>query len=192
MIAGRLKPKSGIITMDGKKVKKLPKWKFAKNSLQIGYVPQRYEMEHGKMIIDILEKLAKPGFRKFKDRQDCTKRVQKVLGLTGLGGMEYKYPIELTYGERRRLELAGALINSPPVLVLDDITAGLDSDSMWDVYLLLSEISRMGITIIMATHSSFYVNMSRRRVVTLVHGRLYSDEEKGRFGEPKINKHAPQ
>ena len=185
LIAGQIKADKGKVWLDNHHVKKVVPWKKGKQSVRMGYVPQRYQLEHGKMIIDILENAARPGFHKFHDRGDCTKRVQKVLGLTGLTGIEYKYPVELTYGQRRRVELACALINSPPILVLDEITAGLDPDSMWDVFLLLDEINRMGITIVMATHSSFYVNMSHRRVVTLVHGKVYSDEQKGRYGETK-------
>ena len=185
MIAGQIKPHCGKVMIDDKQVKKVPSWKRGHRSLQVGFVPQRYELDHGKMIIEILEKAARPGARKFHDRNHYEKRIQKVLGLTGLSGVEYKYPIELTYGQRRRVELARALINSPQILVLDEITAGLDPDSMWDVYLLLDEINRMGITIVMATHSSFYVNMSRRRVITLLCGHVYSDEQRGRYGEVK-------
>ena len=83
------------------------------------------------------------------------------------------------------MELARALINSLPILVLDEVTANLDADSMWDVFLLLNEINAMGTTIVMSTHNINYVNMVRRRVITLVDGRLYSDEIKGRYGEVK-------
>lgn len=185
LIAGQTKPHSGRVLVDEHPVHHVARWNRGKQSVSMGFVPQHYQLDHGKMVIEILEEAARPGFRKFHDRGKCEKRIQKVLGLTGLAGTEYKYPIELTYGQRRRVELAAALINSPPILVLDEITAGLDPDSMWDVFLLLDEINRMGITIVMATHSSFYVNMSRRRVVTLVHGKVYSDERKGRYGEVK-------
>ena len=79
--------------------------------------------------------------------------------------------------------LAQALINSPPILVLDEITVNLDKDSMWDVFLLLTELNRKGTTIIMSTRNSEYVNMLRRRVITLVDGQIYSDAVKGRYGE---------
>lgn len=192
LISGQDKPSAGKVMIDGKRVSKVPRSKRGKSTPDMGYVHQRYQLDHGKMVEEILEEAAKPGFWKFHDRRDCSKRIHKVLGLTGLSGREFKYPIELTYGERRRLELAVALINSPSILVLDEITAGLDPDSMWDVFLLLDEINRMGITIIMATHSSFYVNMSRKRVVTLVHGRVYSDEQKGRFGEVNPKQQNPK
>ena len=86
-------------------------------------------------------------------------------------------------GECRRVELARALINSPPILILDEITANLDDDNIWDIFHLLTEINHRGTTVIMATHASKYVNIMRRRVVTLVDGRLFGDVRKGRYGD---------
>ena len=110
-------------------------------------------------------------------------KIKKVLGLVGLPGVEKKYPVEMSIGEARRVELARALIGSPPVLVLDEITANLDDDSIWDVFHLLSELNRRGTTVIMATHASQYVNIMRRRVVTLVDGRLIGDVKNGKYGD---------
>ena len=89
----------------------------------------------------------------------------------------------MSIGECRRVELARALINSPPILVLDEITANLDDDNIWDMFHLLQELNRKGTTIIMATHASQYVNIMRRRVVTLVDGKIFGDVEKGRYGD---------
>ena len=75
------------------------------------------------------------------------------------------------------------MINSPPVLVLDEITANLDDDSIWDIFHLLTEINRRGTTVIMSTHASQYVNIMRRRVVTIVDGQILGDVQKGRYGD---------
>ena len=72
---------------------------------------------------------------------------------------------------------------SPPILVLDEITANLDDDNIWDMFQLLQEVNRMGTTVIMATHASRYVNIMRRRVITLVDGKIFGDVEKGRYGD---------
>ena len=98
-------------------------------------------------------------------------------------GVEARYPVEMSIGECRRVELARALINSPPILVLDEITANLDDDNIWDMFQLLQEVNRMGTTVIMATHASRYVNIMRRRVITLVDGKIFGDVEKGRYGD---------
>ncbi len=110
-------------------------------------------------------------------------RVKKVLGLVGMRGVENRYPVELSIGQCRRVELARAMIGSPPILVLDEITANLDEDSIWDTLHLLNDVNRRGTTVIMATHESQYVNFMRRRVITMNNGRVLQDAEKGRYGD---------
>ena len=103
--------------------------------------------------------------------------------LVGLPGVETYYPAELSIGECRRVELARALINSPPLLLLDELTANLDDDNIWDLMHLLNELNTRGTTIVMATHASQYVNIMRRRVVTLVDGRVAGDVKNGKYGD---------
>ncbi len=81
------------------------------------------------------------------------------------------------------MELARAIINSPPILVLDELTSNLDEDTIWDIFHLLSELNRRGTTIIMATHAKKFVNLMRKRVITLVDGRILGDVQKGRYGD---------
>ena len=110
-------------------------------------------------------------------------RIKKVLGLVGMKGVESKYPVELSIGECRRVELARAMIGSPPILILDEITANLDDDCIWDTLHLLNDVNRRGTTVIMATHDSQYVNILRRRVITMSNGRVVGDEKKGKYGD---------
>ena len=110
-------------------------------------------------------------------------RVKKVLGLVGMRGVEPKYPVELSIGQCRRVELARAMIGSPPILVLDEITANLDDDCIWDTLHLLNDINKKGTTVIMATHDSQYVNILRRRVITMSDGRVLDDVQKGKYGD---------
>ena len=117
--------------------------------------------------------------RRSKSRQ----AVKKALGIVGLPGVETYYPAELSIGECRRVELARALINSPPLLLLDELTANLDDDNIWDLMHLLNELNTRGTTIVMATHASQYVNIMRRRVVTLVDGKLAGDVQHGKYGD---------
>lgn len=185
LIAGQQRPNKGAVYVQSENVADLRKARGRKLPLLIGYVSQQHTLDRGKTVGETLAKAAQVGFRKFGGKKELNNRIQKALGITGLSGMQDKYPGQLTAGECRRVELARALINSPPILVLDEVTANLDADSMWDVFLLLNEINAMGTTIVMSTHNINYVNMVKRRVVTLVDGRLYSDEVKGRYGEVK-------
>ena len=120
--------------------------------------------------------------RHVQTRMTAPQRMEKVLRMVGLKNVENKYPVELSGGECRLVELARAMINSPPILVLDELTANLDEDTIWDILHLLSELNHRGTTVIMATHAKKFVNLMRRRVITLVDGRILGDIEKGRYG----------
>lgn len=108
---------------------------------------------------------------------------QKALSMVGLPGVEDYYPVELSQGQCRQVELARAIITSPPVLILDELTANLDEDAIWDSFHLLEELNHRGTTILMATHAKQFVNMMRKRVITLVDGSIFGDVPKGRYGD---------
>ena len=81
------------------------------------------------------------------------------------------------------MELARAVLNSPSILLLDELTANLDDDVIWDLIHLLTELNARGTTIVMATHASQYVNILRRRVITLVDGKIVGDVKNGKYGD---------
>ena len=116
-------------------------------------------------------------------RRKSREAVKKALGIVGLPGVEECYPAELSIGESRRVELARAVLNSPSILLLDELTANLDDDVIWDLLHLLTELNARGTTIVMATHASQYVNIMRRRVITLVDGKVAGDVKKGKYGD---------
>ena len=116
-------------------------------------------------------------------RRKSREAVKKALGIVGLPGVEDCYPAELSIGESRRVELARAVLNSPSILLLDELTANLDDDVIWDLIHLLTELNARGTTIVMATHASQYVNILRRRVITLVDGKIVGDVKNGKYGD---------
>ena len=116
-------------------------------------------------------------------RRKSREAVKKALGIVGLPGVEECYPAELSIGESRRVELARAVLNSPSILLLDELTANLDDDVIWDLLHLLTELNARGTTIVMATHASQYVNIMRKRVITLVDGKVAGDVKKGKYGD---------
>ena len=153
-------------------------------NLLFGQVWQEHTLMRKRTVEENLRVAAIIGAAKRRDsRWDIQERVEKVLGIVGMQGSQKKYPVELSGGEVRRVELARAIINSPPILILDEITANLDEDNIWDIFHILQEINRHGTTVIMATHASQFVNIMYRRVVTMVDGRVFGDVERGRYGD---------
>lgn len=183
LISGKLKPDKGVVWLGKKDLSKLISWSQNRAAILFGRVQQEHSLIRKMTVAENLWVAAQVGRRRFESAKHMELRAKKVLGLVGMKGVEDRYPVEMSVGECRRVELARALINSPPILVLDEITANLDDDNIWDMFHLLQELNRKGTTVIMATHASQYVNIMRRRVVTLVDGRVFGDVEKGRYGD---------
>lgn len=108
-------------------------------------------------------------------------KVMKALSVMGLRGKEDYLPIEVSIGERARAMLARAIVTNPSILVLDEPTANLDPGLAWDIMTLVEQINRVGITVIMVSHSEDLVNVMHRRVLTLVSGALVSDAKKSGY-----------
>ena len=183
LISGKLKPDKGTVSLNGKDLARLFPWSHNQTALLFGKVCQEQTLARRITVEENLRMAAMIGRRRFESAKHIDERIQKVLGLVGMRGTEKMYPGELSIGECRRVEPARALINSPPILVLDEITANLDDDNIWDMLILLNEVNRRGTTVIMATHASKYVNIMRRRVITLVDGHIFGDVERGRYGD---------
>lgn len=114
-------------------------------------------------------------------RKGMEARIEDLLGTVGMRRMQYRYPSELSGGEVARALLARALINNPRIVVADEPTANLDPDSSWDLICLLHDISRQGITVIVACHDRELVNILKKRVITLSDGKIIGDEKKGSY-----------
>ena len=182
LITGEIRPNEGRVCVDEKELGWMLKLSRNRAAMMFGKIWQDPTLIRKKTIGENLL-LATQIANGRESPKVMDIRIKKVLGLVGMRGVEPKYPVELSIGECRRVELARALIGSPPILILDEITANLDDDCIWDTLHLLNDVNRRGTTVIMATHDSQYVNILRRRVITMSAGRVVTDEEKGKYGD---------
>ena len=182
LISGQTRPSRGKVYIDQKDLNWMLKLSQNRAAVLFGKIWQDPTLIRKKTVEENLALAARITLGRESDEL-VNLRVKKVLGLVGMKGSEKRYPVELSIGECRRIELARAMIGSPPILILDEITANLDDDSIWDTLHLLNDLNRKGTTVIMATHNSMYVNILRRRVITMSNGRITSDERKGKYGD---------
>ena len=178
LICGDIQPSRGTVYLGKQQISQ----RVGRDRLRacFGQVSQTPQLMRQRTIAENLTMVART--RHVQTRMTAPQRMEKVLRMVGMKNVENKYPVELSGGECRLVELARAMINSPPILVLDELTANLDEDTIWDILHLLSELNHRGTTVIMATHAKKFVNLMRRRVITLVDGRILGDIEKGRYG----------
>lgn len=179
LMSGELAPDEGMVLLDDVNISRFfGPWRV-RLARTFGVVSQQTMLIRKRTI---MENLMMAGRASGMGRKSQA-AAEKTLGLVGLPGVGGCYPAQLSIGEVRRVELARALISSPPILILDELTANLDDDTIWDIFHLLSELNNRGTTIVMATHASQYVNIMRRRVITLVDGKVAGDVRNGKYGD---------
>ena len=181
LIAGVIRPTGGRVYFEHEDINARYRFSQRQRANDIGYVPQISQLMRKRTIRENLSMAALLGRRRSKGSME--ERIQKSLDMVGLKHVGEKYPVELSLGECRRVELARAIVNSPPILVLDELTASLDEDTIWDLFHLIDELNHRGTTVIMATHARQFVNLMRKRVITWVDGRILGDVQKGRYGD---------
>ena len=107
--------------------------------------------------------------------------VPKVIELVGLKGKEKNFPNQLSGGERQRVAIARAVVRQPKILIADEPTGNLDPKHSWDIVRLLEKINKYGTTVLLTTHIVDIVNKLKRRVITIDHGKITSDQAKGSY-----------
>lgn len=110
--------------------------------------------------------------------KDIRKRVPYILHLVGLTDKARCFPAELSGGEQQRVALARALVHNPPVIIADEPTGNIDPGLSYEIMELLSEINKLGTTIMVVTHEQSMVSEFHRRTIMLKDGKLISDTGK--------------
>lgn len=150
----------------------------------IGFVFQSFNLLSR---MNVLENVALPLAYKGMSQTRRMKRASELLERVGLGDREYFYPYQLSGGQTQRVAIARALINDPSIIIADEPTGNLDSQSSRVVMELLSEIHKAGNTVLMVTHNPALTRYANR--VIYMHDGTIIHDEKSELGEiPSILK----
>jgi putative ABC transport system ATP-binding protein len=102
-------------------------------------------------------------------------KAQAALDQVGLGGKANRLPNQISGGESERVAIARAIVNEPPVLLADEPTGNLDTQTTREIMELLLQLNRDGMTIIMVTHSPDCAGYARR-IMRVSDGKLREDK----------------
>jgi cell division transport system ATP-binding protein len=116
-----------------------------------------------------------------RSQREIKELVPQVLDMVGLADKHNNFPHQLSGGEKQRVAIARAMVHRPEVIIADEPTGNLDPFHTWEIINLLQKINQLGTTLILATHDKEVINSIEKRVLTLDHGRLIRDEEKGKY-----------
>lgn len=172
-LGGLLTPDSGEIWIDGQNIVSLSKDALADlRLLRIGFVFQSYNL------IPVLTARENVEFVMQIQGQSGERRRQKadaMLREVGLAGMETRLPSELSGGQQQRVAVARAIVSNPALILADEPTANLDSQTARHLMQLLADLNREhGITLVLATHDTGIMPYARRQI-QLVDGKIVAD-----------------
>jgi len=150
IIGGLDEPSRGHVVVDGENLVALSPDKLARLRLQkMGFVFQNYNLLAN---FTARENVEAPMVLAKARRRERQERVNLLLEKVGLADRAHHYPGELSGGQQQRVAIARALANDPPILIGDEVTGDLDSESGLAIMRLLAQLNREGMTIVFVTH----------------------------------------
>lgn len=169
-------PTEGVIRLDGVELAKLSKAQLADiRRRRIGFVFQSYNLIPVLTAYENVEfSLALLG----KNSSNVKDRVMRILEDVGLSGLENRRPGDLSGGQQQRVAIARALVKEPDLVLADEPTANLDSETGKAIIELMLEMNqKKGTTFIFSTHDPMVMNYARR-LVTVRDGRIAEDKRR--------------
>lgn len=113
--------------------------------------------------------------------RDVRREVSKALSKVGLGHKARSMPSQLSGGEQQRVGLARALVNSPDLIIADEPTGNVDPNMSYEIVNMLTDINKLGTTVLMVTHDHNLVRDFQHRVIMLDGGKIVADNAGGSF-----------
>lgn len=173
IIAGLDTPTRGSIVIDNEDISKFSDLKMANcRKNKIGFVFQDFQLiDH----LTVLENVELGLSMDSIDSKEKRKKAKKILEKIGLGKHLYHKPSELSGGQKQRVSIARALVKNPEIIIADEPTGALDTNTSIEVINLLKDIANSGKLVIVVTHD-YEVKSYATRVIELKDGEVIKDE----------------
>ncbi len=167
MIVGFITPDGGSVYLDGRDVSRLPMYKRAR--LGIGYLPQESsifrKLTVEENVMAILESLKLSASQR-------TEKLEELLELMGVGHLRKSRGYQLSGGERRRVEIARALVTNPKFMLLDEPFAGIDPIAVADLQSVVVQLRERGLGVLITDHNVRETLSITDRSYILFEGRI--------------------
>jgi len=148
MIVGMIRPNSGIVLMNDTDITKMPMYLRARNG--IGYLPQEASIFRRLSVRDNLLAVLQTTSLSHSDQENKCRRLMEEFGLMHIAASK---GYMLSGGERRRVEIARALVPSPSFMLLDEPFAGIDPIAVSDIQSIVNQLKNKSIGILITDHN---------------------------------------
>ena len=148
MICGLVEASDGKVFFDGEDISSMPLHQRAIKG--IGYLPQEASIFKDLSVEDNLMVAAQVGI---KDKKKQEERILELLDMFNIEPIRYRKGISLSGGERRRVEIARALVNEPKFLLLDEPFAGVDPIAVKDIQMVIKQLVSYDIGVLITDHN---------------------------------------
>jgi putative ABC transport system ATP-binding protein len=174
IVGGLDEPSRGHVTIDGENLVAMSENQLARLRLQkMGFVFQNYNLLAN---FTAHENVEAPMVLSKIGRKERVQRTISLLEKVGLADRAHHYPGELSGGQQQRVAVARALANNPPILIGDEITGDLDSESGFAIMRLIASLNDEGMTIVFVTHDPRMAEFARR-LIHIEDGKLWNAAE---------------
>ena len=170
------RPTGGSYKIRGREASDLSKSELADlRNQEIGFVFQQFNLLAR---VNARRQVELPLFYAGTPGRQSREMALRALERVGLGDRAAHRPDELSGGQQQRVAIARALVNNPGLLLADEPTGALDSQTSTEVMGLFDQLHTQGLTVIMVTHDPI-VAQRAKRVITLSDGKIVSDKANG-------------
>ena len=169
LIASIERPTSGSLVVNGQNLSALRRSAIPYLRRHFGMVFQDQKLLFDRNALDnVMLPLEIAGLA----RREALRRARAALDKVGLLAREKATPIALSGGEQQRLAIARAVVNRPAVLLADEPTGNLDTDSAGEILEIFTAFHQVGVTVVVATHDQRWVEHCYPNLLRLEHGSL--------------------
>jgi putative ABC transport system ATP-binding protein len=162
ILGGLNHPTEGEVVVDEIPIYKLPMEKLADFRREyLGFIFQSFQLIP---YLTVIENVMLPLAITEKSNREQLKMAEEILEKMSLKGKGTRLPDQLSGGEQERVAIARALVNSPPVLLADEPTGNLDSNTGREIMERFKSLNQEGQTIVMVTHNPEYAAFSSRTI----------------------------